>query len=79
MSTQRTYQIRHQALGLCVICPRKAVNSTLCEKHRAAVRERAAAARKKKNPALKPRRCHGCGKLGHNVRTCEAAKKGGAK
>lgn len=36
VSRQRAYQIRHRAAGLCSLCPRKAVPSSFCRRHRPA-------------------------------------------
>jgi hypothetical protein len=74
MSTQTTYQRNHRALGLCTLCPRKAVNASHCAKHRDAARARAKTAWRAAHPDAPMKRCHGCGKLGHNRATC--TKKG---
>ncbi len=37
ISRQRRYQMRHYAKGLCLLCPKKAVNATHCETHRRSV------------------------------------------
>jgi hypothetical protein len=70
MSTQRTYQLKHKALGLCALCPRRAINKSHCKRHRDAARARAKAGFRAKNPNAKPRQCHGCLGWGHNIRTC---------
>ena len=74
MSTQRTYQLKHKALGLCALCPRPAVNASHCKRHRDAARARAKTARRVKHPHSMMRQCHGCLAFGHNIRTC--AKRG---
>jgi hypothetical protein len=70
-STQREYQRKHRALGLCVLCPRPAVNASFCAEHRDAARVRAKAAFRVKNPRAKMRRCGRCGERGHNRATCK--------
>ena len=77
MSTQRTYQLKHKALGLCTLCPRMAINKSYCAEHRDAARARARAAFRTKNPDARLRQCHKCGKLGHYAKTCK--KKGAAR
>lgn len=47
MSRQRVYQLKNQALGLCIICPTYAVNKTHCARHRDAKNILAVEARKK--------------------------------
>jgi hypothetical protein len=33
ISKQRRYQLRHEALGLCILCSRKAVSARHCRRH----------------------------------------------
>jgi hypothetical protein len=77
MSTQRTYQLKHKALGLCALCPRPAVNASHCKRHRDAARARDKTAWRVKHPHSMMRQCHKCGKLGHYAKTCK--KKGATK
>ena len=67
---RRKYQRRHVNLGLCVLCSRPSVTSSLCQRHRRKTWERY----RKRVKTAGALRCGLCGSRGHNRRTCMARR-----
>lgn len=60
--------------GRCQFCPRGRTRGVYCDVCYDAVRKRDRERRKSTAP-FKPRRCAGCGELGHYARTCPKARR----